>query len=47
MEQQGFMGTLLGSVECIWMTIDFAREFYVYSGPFNLPMEFDSNRIPH
>lgn len=47
MKQQGFMAILLGSVEYIWRTIDFAREFYICSGPFNFSMEFDRDLIPH
>lgn len=47
MKQQGFTEISLDSVECIWRTIDFAREFHISNGPFKFSMEFDRDIIPH
>lgn len=47
MKQQRFVEISLDSVERIWRTIDFAREFYICSEPFKFSMEFDRDKIPH
>lgn len=47
MKQQGFMETSLNSVEHIWRTSDFAREFHIHNGPFKFSMDFDRDIIPH
>lgn len=47
MKQQGFIEISLDSVERFWRTTDFARKFYICSGPLKFSMEFDRDIIPH